>query len=386
MRDMKRVKLRATFLGSLSFNSRIVKMRENEFSVLDFILIGVVILLMITGLITLRSVVLGTQNEQRFYRQIFWDIISLGIMFYIIFEKEVRIRLYSKYFYAISVILLILVLFIGKTVYGAKRWIDIGFFDLQPSELFKFSIILMLSTIFEKHKGSKAFLLSLLVILPAGFIFLEPDLGMTVLILFIWFSLILASDVPKKYIVFILIAGIILAPVAFFFILKDYQRARILALFNPKEHFQYGAYNTIMSQAVIANGGLFGTGYGLGIGTNMHIVPMQYTDFIFSAFAEQFGLFGSLILISLYAIIIIAGMIRLGRYKNEFWEFVVIGISAVFAFHVFENIGMNLGLLPVTGIPLPFLSYGGTSTLIFSALIGLLIKARVISRLPRTID
>ncbi|MFN3692332.1 MAG: FtsW/RodA/SpoVE family cell cycle protein [Fervidobacterium sp.] len=383
---MKRVSVRASSFGRLSFNSHLAKMKENEFSLMDFILIGLIIILMIIGLATLRSVVLGTQNEQRFYRQIFWDLLSLGIMFYILFEKEIRIRVYSKYFYAISVFLLILVLFIGKTVYGARRWIDIGFFDLQPSEIFKFSVVLMLSTIFEKHRGLKAFLLSVLVVLPAGLIFLEPDLGMTILILFIWFSLIIASDVPKKYIVFVLIAGIILAPVAFFFILKDYQRARILAIFNPKEHFQYGAYNTIMSQAVIANGGLFGAGYGLGIGTNMHIVPMQYTDFIFSAFAEQFGLVGSLTLISLYAIIMITGMTRLGKYKSDFWEFVVIGVSSIFTFHVFENVGMNLGLLPVTGIPLPFISYGGTSTLIFSALIGLLIKARVISKLPRSIN
>lgn len=383
---MKRVSVRASSFGRLSFNSHLAKMKENEFSLMDFILIGLIIILMIIGLATLRSVVLGTQNEQRFYRQIFWDLLSLGIMFYILFEKEIRIRVYSKYFYAISVFLLILVLFIGKTVYGARRWIDIGFFDFQPSEIFKFSVVLMLSTIFEKHRGLKAFLLSVLVVLPAGLIFLEPDLGMTILILFIWFSLIIASDVPKKYIVFVLIAGIILAPVAFFFILKDYQRARILAIFNPKEHFQYGAYNTIMSQAVIANGGLFGAGYGLGIGTNMHIVPMQYTDFIFSAFAEQFGLVGSLTLISLYAIIMITGMTRLGKYKSDFWEFVVIGVSSIFTFHVFENVGMNLGLLPVTGIPLPFISYGGTSTLIFSALIGLLIKARVISKLPRSIN
>lgn len=383
---MKRVLVRNSSLNSLNFSLNLVRIKENEFSFLDFFLIGIVVSLMAIGLITLWSVVANTQQEQRFYRQLLWNVLSLAVMFYIISEKETRIKVYSKYFYVFSVFLLILVLLVGKTVYGAKRWIDIGFFDLQPSELFKFSVVLILARIFEKYNGFKTFLLSILAVSPSMLIFLEPDLGMTILILFIWFSLLLASDVPKKYIVIVFIAGLAFAPIAFFFVLKDYQRDRILAIFNPLEHFQYGAYNTIMSQSVIANGGLFGTGYGLGAGTNMHIVPMQSTDFIFSAFAEQFGMIGSLVLISLYAIIIIIGMIKIGKYKDEFWQFVVIGTSSVFVFHVFENVGMNLGILPVTGIPLPFISYGGTSTLVFSALVGLLIKARAISKSSRSVN
>ncbi|WP_448376193.1 FtsW/RodA/SpoVE family cell cycle protein [Fervidobacterium sp.] len=360
-------------------------MRENEYSFLDLLVIFVVILLMVIGLFTLRSVVIGTSQESRFSKQIFWDIVSIIVMFYIIFEKESRIKVYGRYLYALSVILLVLVLFVGKSVYGARRWIDIGAFDLQPSELFKFSIILMMSSIFSHYKKEKALLYSILALLPSGLIFLEPDLGMTILMGFIWFSLLIASDVDRKYVFGIVASGIASAPVIFFFGLKDYQRARILALFNPQEHFQYGAYNTIMSRSVIANGGIYGTGYGLGTGTNMRIVPMQYTDFIFSAFAEQFGMTGSFILLGLYVTIVIAGLLQIGKYKDDFWEYVVIGVCSVFTFHVFENIGMNLGILPVTGIPLPFISYGGTSTVIFSALVGLLIKARVVSKKARQV-
>lgn len=373
-------------MARLKYHSNIVRVKENEFSFGDYLLIALVIAIMVIGLITLRTVVSNTQQEHRLLKQVMWNVISVGIMLYIIFEKETRIKLYSKYIYIIAVILLTLVLIAGKTVYGAKRWIDIGPFDLQPSEVFKFAVVLVLASIFSKYKNNKAFFMSLLAIVPAALIFLEPDLGMTLLMFFIWFCMLLASDVDRKYIISMILIAIISAPIAFFFVLKDYQRARILALFNPQEHFQYGAYNTIMSKSVIANGGICGTGYGLGTGTNMHIVPMQYTDFIFSAYAEQFGMVGSVILLVLYATIILAGVVRIGKYKDDFWEFCVIGVSSIYTFHVFENIGMNLGILPVTGIPLPFISYGGTSTFIFGALIGLLIKARAISKIAKPVS
>ncbi|MGC8955756.1 MAG: FtsW/RodA/SpoVE family cell cycle protein [Fervidobacterium sp.] len=362
-----------------------VKIRENEYSFGDYLIIGFVVSLMVIGILTLRSVVLGTSQEYRYTRQIIWDIVAIAVMLYVIFEKESRIKAYSKYIYAIAVILLIVVLPVGKTVYGARRWIDIGPFDLQPSEVFKFSVVLVLANIFSKIKSNVVFFYSLLIILPAGLIFMEPDLGMTLMIIFIWFSMLIASEVDRKYIYGLIGIGITLAPVIFFFILKDYQRARILSLFNPEEHFQYGAYNTVMSKTVIANGAIFGTGYGLGMGTNMHIVPMQHTDFIFSAFAEQFGMLGSVILILIYGTIVLIGLSRIGKYKDDFWEFTVIGASSIIVFHVTENIGMNIGILPVTGIPLPFISYGGTSTITFGAIIGLIIKARLVSKLPRPI-
>lgn len=369
----------------LKYNSKLFKLRENEYSLIDFLIIFLVISLMVIGILTLKSVVTGTSQESRLAKQTIWDIVSVGVMLYIIFEKESRIKAYGKYIYAASVILLVGVLLFGKTVYGAKRWIDIGAFDLQPSEIFKFAIILMMASLFSKYRKERALIYSVLALTPVGLIFLEPDLGMTILMMFIWFSMLVASDVDRKYIWGIVSAGIVSAPIVFFLLLKDYQRARILALFNPQEHFKYGAYNTIMSRSVIANGGIHGTGYGLGTGTNMHIVPMQHTDFIFSAFAEQFGLIGSFVLLGMYGTIIIAGLIQIGRYKDDFWEYVVIGVCAVFSFHVFENVGMNLSMLPVTGIPLPFISYGGTSTVVFSALIGLLIKARVVSKKARQV-
>jgi rod shape determining protein RodA len=369
----------------LKYKSKLFKIKENEFSVFDYLLIFVVIAIMIVGILTLRSVVKDTPHQSRLIKQIIWDIAGIATMFYVVFEKEARIKSYTKYIYAISVVLLVVVLIFGKTVYGARRWIDMGTFDLQPSELFKLAVILMLASIFSQYHKTKALILSIMAVLPAGLIFLEPDLGMTLLIGFIWFSMLLASDVEKKYIFTIVGVTIAFIPFAFFFLLEDYQRVRILALFNPEEHFREGAYNVIMSRSVIANGGIFGTGYELGTGTNMHIVPMQHTDFIFSAFAEQFGIVGTFILLGLYATILLAGLMQVGRYKDDFWEFVAIGVCSVFAFHVFENVGMNLGILPVTGIPLPFISYGGTSTLVFSALVGLLIKARAVSKKARQV-
>lgn len=365
------------------------RIRENEYSISDFIIALVVVILMILGLVTLRSVVLDTKEAPRFQKQVIWDLLALSIMVYVIVEKEIRIKTLGRIAYVLSVILLVLVLLVGKTVYGARRWIDVGPFDLQPSELFKLSLVLMLSSTLNdpKNEGTlRGFLKSVLILSPAILVFLEPDLGMTILLFFIWFVMLLSSRMKLKYLLWTMGITIASAPLAFFTLLKDYQRARILAVLNPDKHLHSAAYNVLMSKAAIANGGVRGTGYGLGTITNMRVVPMQHTDFIFSAYAEQFGLLGTLFLLGLYGTILVLALAKLDRLKDNFWKYVTVGSCGVFAFHIFENVGMNIGLLPVTGIPLPFLSYGGTSTIIFAALVGLIIKARVVSKEPRQVE
>ncbi len=356
------------------------QLKENRVTLYDFIIVGSVITLMVLGILTLRSVVYQTPSEGLYKKQIIWDILALGAMFYFWLEKEKRLVKLSKFIYYIAVVSLVLVLLIGKRVYGAKRWIDLGFFDYQPSELFKIGIILSLSHFFANERSKKkAFYFSLLYLLPAGLIFVQPDLGMTILMGFIWYIMLIASDVDKKYPILIAISMPFLAVFAFFFVLDDYQKSRIISIISPEKYFHTGAFNVIMSKTVAGSGGVFGSGYMTGLGTNSRIVPMQHTDFIYSAFAEQFGLIGSLAIVSLYLIILLGAVLKIGKYKSKFWEFFALGVSSVFTFHVFENIGMNLGLLPVTGIPLPFISYGGTSTIVFGALIGLLLKARATS-------
>lgn len=364
------------------------RIRENEYSIGDAVIVAAVVILMVLGLATLRSVVIETKEVARFQKQLIWDLVALGVMLYVILEREIRIKMFGKIVYVLSLTLLVLVLLVGKTVYGARRWIDIGPFDLQPSELFKLALVLMLSSVMSDPKNEESFsgfLKSILIVSPAVLVFLEPDLGMTILLTFVWFVILVASRVKLRYILWTLSLGIASAPLAFFTLLKDYQRARVLAILNPEKHLHSAAYNVMMSIMAIANGGVRGTGYGLGTVTNMKIVPMQHTDFIFSAFAEQFGLVGSLFLLALYGTILVLALSKLKKLKDNFWKYVTVGSCGVFAFHIFENIGMNIGLMPVTGIPLPFISYGGTSTIIFAALVGLIIKARVVSKEPRQV-
>ncbi len=356
------------------------RIRENKISFYDFVIVASVVTLMVLGILTLRSVVIQTSSESLYKRQIVWDILALGAMFYFWLEKEKKLLKLSKFIYFISVISLVLVLIIGKRVYGAKRWIDLGFFDYQPSELFKIGIILSLSYFFANEKSKeKSFYFSILYLLPAGLIFIQPDLGMTILMGFIWYIMLIFSEADKKYPILIAVSMPFLAVFAYFFILDDYQKSRIISIISPEKYFHTGAFNVVMSKTVAGSGGVFGTGYMTSLGTKSRIVPMQHTDFIYSAFAEQFGLIGSLVLVFIYFLIILGAVLKLGKYKSKFWEFGALGTSTVFTFHVFENIGMNLGLLPVTGIPLPFISYGGTSTIVFGALIGLLLKARATS-------
>lgn len=362
------------------------RLRENEYAFSDFIFPAIVVVLMVIGYFVLKSVVSETNLQLRLERQVLWNILGLCTIFYFVFETEQRLKRMLVALYFLSVVLLVLVLLFGKEVYGAKRWLDIGPFDLQPSELFKLALIPALAEIFSRLDGWRAFVVSVVAVTPATLIFIEPDAGMTLLMTFLWFTLLLASSTPFRYVLAVVASGVLAAPIVFFGLLKDYQRARILAIFNPEEHFHTAAYNTIMSQAAVANGGLKGTGYGLGTATNLKIVPMQHTDFIFSAYAEQFGLIGSLILVGLYGIMIVLATTKLGRLKDNYWKYVTVGACAVFAFHVFENVGMSIGILPVTGIPLPFISYGGTSTIVFCALVGLMMKARMVSREPKEVN
>jgi len=361
----------------------ILKVKENKnFNILIF---SSVVFLIFFGLLNLYSVLRPTGDFILFYKQIVWDLSGLFIIILFYILKESFIKRMILPLYIISLILLIGVLFFGTRVGGAIRWFRLAGISFQPSELSKLSLILALAYIFT-DRSFRGFLVSAIAtLIPVFLILKEPDLGVAILHVFIWAIMLLFSGISYKIIttVFGVLLGSI--PVMYFFVLKDYQRERIISFLNPEKYFLSSSYNVIMSKNTIGSGGMFGRGFLVSPSVNGQFVPKFETDFIFSAVGEQFGFFGSLLVLLAFGVIIFEILRKVKDFKDNFWKLTSIGIISCFMFHVFENIGMNIGLLPVTGIPLPFLSYGGTSTIIFSIMIGFLLKANALSNKTRKV-
>ncbi|MBO8161729.1 MAG: rod shape-determining protein RodA [Thermosipho sp. (in: Bacteria)] len=335
---------------------------------------------MIFGLLNLYSVLRPTENFEAFFKQVAWDLLGLFAIFMVYFSKESLIKKIILPLYFVSIFFLFGVIFFGTRVGGAIRWYRFLGFSFQPSELSKLSLILILAYLFSiTDKSIKSFLFSVvLTFIPVMLIMKEPDLGVSILHLFIWGIMLIFSGISMKIIISVFGTFIGSFPLVYFFLLEDYQKARIMSFLNPEKYFQSTSYNVIMSKNTVGSGGLLGRGYLVSPSVNGSFVPKFETDFVFSSVAEQFGFLGSLLVLLGFGIIIFKALRDLKDYKDDFWKLVSVGVTSAFMFHVFENIGMNIGIMPVTGIPLPFLSYGGTSTFIFSLMIGFLLKAHAI--------
>jgi len=351
---------------------------------IDFLFIIVVGILMVFGIFILKSAVQPRNMLYLLKRQIVWDIMGFSIMISVLLIKEEYIKSWIVPFYVLSIVLLVLVLFFGPTLGGAKRWFKLPFGSFQPSDIAKIAVVLMLSKVLMKGSGFLTFVKSLIVVgIPLLLILLEPDLGTALLFGIIWLTICLSSKIKKRYIVYTLVFISIVAPFFYFFGLEDYQRERILAYLNPKAYSTDASYNVLQSMHAIGSGGVFGKGYMRGPANLNRYVPVAHTDFILSVLGEELGFVGISSLIALYSLLFYRIYRGINYAKNEFWELVLVGVSSILWFHVFENMGMCMGLLPVTGIPLPFISYGGTSTVTFSILLGLSLKGIALSKVER---
>lgn len=351
---------------------------------IDVFLIVVVIILMVFGLFILKSAVQPRNMTYLLKRQILWDIIGFSVMIGVLFIREEYIKSWSLPFYILSVILLILVLFFGPTIGGARRWFKLPFGNFQPSDFAKIAVVLMLSKVLTKGTGFSTFLNSLVVVgVPTFLILLEPDLGTSLLFGIMWLTMCFSSKIKKRYVIYALIFIFIIAPFFYFFGLEDYQRERILAFLNPEAYRTDASYNVLQSIHAIGSGGIFGKGYMRGPANLKKYVPVAHTDFVVSVLGEELGFVGMSLLITLYFLLFYRIYRNISYVKSIFWELVLVGVSTILWFHVFENVGMCMGLMPVTGIPLPFVSYGGTSTITFSFLLGLVLKGIALSKVEK---
>lgn len=278
--------------------------------------------------------------------------------------------------YLIMIGLLLVVEFLGKTALGATRWINFGFFQFQPSELAKIVLIIVFAKFFSDHydrlSDPKQVLLSLgYLLLPLGLVLAQPDLGTGLVLVVIWFAMALASSMPKRYLVALLAAGVLFLPIGLHF-LKPYQRQRIDTFLQPTANPLGSGYNVVQSTIAVGSGQLLGRGLAAGSQSQLNFLPSQHTDFIFAVLAEKLGFVGAAILLVIFAALLGRALIVTYKAQDRFGFFLGVGIVAMLIFHIVINVGMNMGIMPVTGIPLPFVSYGGTSLLVSLAAVGLL--------------
>lgn len=346
------------------------------------------ILLIALGLTMVASTTLGESgNLDLATRQAVFAAIGLGLFFVVTrFDFELW-KPFSWIFYAVSVALLILVFFYGLEVRGSSRWIDLGIFRLQPSELVKLSTILVLAAFMDGRnmKRIKNVILSgILMAVPLVFVFLQPDLGTAGVLGAVWIGMLLASGVRPKFLLTGLALAVIALPILYTN-LQTYQKDRIATFLNPGSDPLGAGYNVIQSTIAVGSGGVFGRGFGRGTQSYLNFLPEHHTDFIFATLAEELGLVGSLLLMGLLGVLL--WRIGQGIFKtNRFGGLVLVGIFVLVAFQAAVNIGMNIGLAPVTGITLPFVSYGGSS--LITMMMGIGLAQSIIRRRPQigTID
>lgn len=311
--------------------------------------------------------------------------IFIGFIFYFLIKKFNFnfFKINSKFFYWFFLILLILTFFIGLEIKGSKRWIDLGFFNFQPSEFLKPFFILFLSDYLSKKKlfeNNFFFLFKsfLYFFVPFFVIFLQPDLANSLVYLFVFLILLIFSRIEKKYLIYFFSFFIIIAPLIFF-LLKPYQKQRIISFLNPSIDVQGSSYNIIQSIITVGSGGFLGRGLGLGTQSRLYFLPENTTDFAFASLVEQFGFFGGFFVIIFYCLILFIIIKRVYEYfyrrkedEGETKFLFSLGSLTYIVFQFFINVGMNLGILPVAGVALSFISYGGSAIIAFMITLALI--------------
>ena len=362
---------------------KLISIESTRLLYINYILLILSILIFTIGLCLLYSAGGGSMDPWG-SKQLIRFIIAIGIY---MFVSLVSIKFWlgsSYYIYIFSLFLLILVNFYGNTGMGSQRWLNLGFFNLQPSELIKFSLVLALARYFHAEKNinfltnCKNFMYSLFfIILPAYVVFLQPDLGSSLIIVIAGLTILFVVGLSIWFFIGSAIIISILAPLLWIFFLYDYQKNRVLTFLDPLRDPLGSGYHIIQSKIALGSGGLFGKGFLQGTQSHLNFLPEMQTDFIFTLLAEEFGILGTLTLLFLFMIIIFYSLIIGLICKSRFACFISIGVSINIFYYVFINTAMVSGLIPVVGVPLPLVSYGGTSMLCVMFGLGLVSNAYI---------
>ena len=347
---------------------------------IDWWLFGATVPILVAGLATMFSF---TGNNSFAVHQVIWITASIVIFFALSFfdARLLRPTAVSVGLFVVSVTLLSLLFVLGRVSHGAESWLSFGAFSFQPSDLAKISLIIILAKYFSRRHIEIANVRHILISGAYAFVFfilvlVHPDLGSAMIIALVWLGMIMVSGVSKKHLLAMISLALIFSALLWHFGLKDYQKARLRNFIDPAANIHSTGYNAYQSTIAVGSGELFGKGLGYGTQSRLKFLPEYQTDFVFAAFAEEWGFVGVLILLSLYAVIIWRIILNASRGATNFEILFGAGVAVFFIVHIVVNVGMNMHLLPVTGTPLPFMSYGGTHLMSEFVLLGLLMAMR----------
>jgi rod shape determining protein RodA len=335
----------------------------------DFVLLGATILLIALGVAVIYSATLDTPDLADLpYRQMIYAVMGLGIMFAVAAIDYRFLESFQKPIYVVTLALPAIVFIIGEITHGAQRWISARG-SVQPSELTKVLIIVVLGKYLADHQEDigrlrYVFLSIIYVIPPMILIYLQPDLSTAVVLAVIWFVMVLMAGMRLWHLGVLGIVGALAAPLVWI-TMKDYMRQRILTFILPVQDPLGSAYNINQARIAIGSGGWLGRGFAHGSQSQLHFLRVRHTDFTFSVLGEELGFVGALLLIILFVIVLWRITRAASMARDTFGYLITCGVAAIFSFQAIANIAMNLGLLPTTGIPLPFISYGGSSLIAF---------------------
>lgn len=350
-------------------------MRRNQWRNFDFLLFGAVVFMCLFGIIMIQSAIAGNEAlADHPQRQAIFVAIGLAL---VIVVAAIDYHLWSsiaRFVYVFAFLALFIIYVYGEARFGSARWIDTGLILIQPSEIVKTLMILVLAEHFDRTYDQKkdlrwiirSFLLTFGVVV---WILLQPNLSTSIVIFVIWFALLWISGLPVKFLAIMVVVGILLVVLMFPF-LEDYQQGRIINFLFPDPDASYGdVYNIEQSKITIGSGGWFGQGYAQGTQVQLRFLKVRHTDFIFSVVAQEFGFIGTMLVVALMGYIIYRCVRVAQTAPDRYGSLVAFGYSAMLFFQTAINIGVNLNLVPVSGLPFPFLSYGGSS--LISTIIGI---------------
>lgn len=343
---------------------------------IDFLLFLPATLLTSFGLLMIYSV--SFENDVSFFfRQLSHAFIGISLFFIISQISFKKISQFTLLFYILMIVLLVGTLFLGEEIRGSTRWIDLGVIKFQASEIAKPILVLSLAFFFANYKPAKLknVLVSILLVgLPVALVILQPDLGNSLILLLIWLFLIFLGGI-NILLLFIGALGSLVASPFLWNFLKDYQKTRILSFINPAADSQNASYNVVQSLIALGSGQMFGRGLGRGTQSHLDFLPAESTDFIFAAAGEELGFIGISLLIALFCILIYRLVKLATSSKRLSTTFFVFGTAFTIFIQFFVNVGVNMGILPVTGITLPFVSFGGSSLISMFIMLGLVNSA-----------
>lgn len=351
---------------------------------IDWILFLAIVPLVLAGLVTMQSFV---GDSAFFERQVVWIGISFTLFFIFSFVdfKFLRRTEIIVWIFILSAGLLTSLFFVGTVVKGAQSWLSFGAFNVQPAELVKLVLILVLAKYFSRRhveirnirhiivSGMYAFVLFLLVLV-------QPDFGSAMILFFIWFGMVMVSGISKRHLLLVFLVGAFLFVLMWTSVLEPYQKQRIKTFLHPLQDIQGAGYNAYQSTIAVGSGQVLGKGLGYGTQSRLEFLPEYETDFIFAAFAEEWGFVGVVLLFFLFGVVLWRIVVNAMRGATNFETLFGLGVAIMLMSHFVIHVGMNIGLLPVTGLTIPFMSYGGTHLVVTFTALGILMSMRRYAR------